>query len=82
MGQVGGLLLAAPQAAEAVAAIGAGAVVINAAYHLLSGMVGTSIGLYRTTLLAGERFGIGRTPAQRVVRAQDFSFQYLIEDVS
>jgi hypothetical protein len=82
MGQVGGLLLAAPQAAAAVAAIGAGAVVINAAYHLLSGMVGTSIGLYRTTLLAGERFGIGRTPAQRVVRAQDFSFQYLIEDVS
>jgi hypothetical protein len=81
MGQLGGLLAAAPQAAAAVAAIGAGAVVINAAYHLLTGIVGSSIGLYRTTLLAGERFGVGRPADQCTVRAQDFSFTYLIEDV-
>ncbi len=81
MGQAGGLLMTAPQAAMAVAAIGAGAVLINAAYHLLTGIVGNSIGLYRTTMLAGERFGIGRPAEQRLVRAQDFSFTYLIEDV-
>jgi hypothetical protein len=82
MGQLGGLLVAAPQAALAVAAIGAGAVVINAAYHLLNGVVGNSIGLYRTTFLAGERFGVGRSVEQRTVRAQGFSFTYLVEDVA
>jgi hypothetical protein len=80
IGQLGGLLVATPQAAAAVAAIGAGAVVINAAYHVLNGIVGNSIGLYRTTLLAGERFGVGRPEGQCTVRAQDFSFTYLIED--
>lgn len=82
MGQVIGLLAAAPQAAIAVAALSAGAVLINAAYHLLTGIVGQSIGLYRTTLLAGERFGVGRPAEQCLVRAQDFSFRYVIEDVS
>jgi hypothetical protein len=81
MGHAGGLVAAAPQAAMAVAAIGAGAVLINAAYHLLTGIVGHSIGLYRTTLLAAEQFGIGRPADQCVIRAQDFSFSYLIEDV-
>lgn len=82
IGQIGGILAGAPQAAMAVAAIGASAVLINAAYHLLTGIVGSSIGLYRTTTLAGERFGIGRPVDQCTVRAQDFSFSYLIEDVS
>lgn len=82
MGQLGSALIGAPQAAVAVAAIGASAVLINAAYHLLNGIVGTSIGLYRTTLLAGERYGIGRPIEERTVRAQDFSFTYLIEEVS
>lgn len=82
MGQIGGILVGAPQAAMAVAAIGASAVLVNAAYHLLTGIVGHSIGLYRTTFLAGERFGIGRPVDQCTVRAQDFSFTYLVEDVS
>jgi len=81
MGQVGALLTSAPQAAMAVAAIGAGAVLINAAYHLLTGIVGHSIGLYRTTLLAGERFGVGRPGERRAVRAQDFSFTFAVEEV-
>ncbi|WP_117212328.1 caspase family protein [Allorhizocola rhizosphaerae] len=81
MGQLGGLLVAAPQAAMAVAAMGAGAVVINAAYHLLTGIVGNSIGLYRTTMLAHEDFGVGRPESVCTIRAQDFSFTYLIEDV-
>jgi hypothetical protein len=49
-------------------AIGAGAVLINTAYHLLTRMVGPTIGLYRTTLLAGERFGVGRSREQCLVR--------------
>lgn len=82
LGGAGGILAGAPQAAMAMAAIGASAVLINTAYHLLTGIVGRSIGLYRTTILAGERFGIGRPAGQCTVRAQDFSFTYLVEDVS
>ncbi len=82
LAQAGGLLLAAPQTAAAVAAIGAGAILINTAYELLSGIVGDSIGVYRTTLLAHEGFGTGRTAEQNTVRAQDFSFAYTVENVS
>jgi hypothetical protein len=81
VGQIGGLLTAAPQAALAIAAIGASAVLINTAYHLLTGIVGQTVGLYRTTLLAHEDFGVGRPAGQCLIRAQDFSFRYLIEDV-
>lgn len=79
--QMAGLLVAAPQAATAVAAVGAGAVVINVAYRLLLGVVGSSIGLYRTSLLAHEGFGVGRHPAHGHRRAQDFSFSYTVEAV-
>ncbi|WP_212840422.1 caspase family protein [Catellatospora sp. IY07-71] len=82
MGQVGTLLVAAPQAAVAIAAVGAGAVIVNAAYRLLRGAHGNSIGLYRTTLLAGENFGVGRSPGRTAVRAQDFSFRYRVEEVA
>lgn len=81
MGQVGSILVGAPQAAMAVAAIGASAVLINAAYHLLTGIVGQSIGLYRTSLLASEQFGVGRPADQCTIRAQDFSFRYQVESV-
>jgi hypothetical protein len=80
--QVGGLLTTAPQAAATVAAVGAGAVIVNAAYRLLRLTFGDSIGLYRTTLLAHEQFGVGRPASQNTVRAQDFSFRYLVEEVS
>ncbi|HZN73955.1 MAG TPA: caspase family protein [Micromonosporaceae bacterium] len=82
LGQVSALFLTAPQAAAAVAAIGASAIVVNAAYRLLRLTVGDSIGLYRTTLLAHEQFGVGRQNGQNAVRAQDLSFTYLVEDVS
>jgi len=71
-----GLAGAVPQAVATVAALGAGAVVINTAYQLLSKAVGDSIGLYRTALLAAEGFGAGRHPASGLLRAQDFSFSY------
>ncbi|WP_187399512.1 caspase family protein [Micromonospora sp. AP08] len=74
--QVAGLAVAAPQAAVAVAVVGASAVLVNTAYRLLSKAVGDSIGLYRTSLLASEGFGVGRHPAGGLLRAQDYSFAY------
>lgn len=81
LAQLGGMLVTTPQAAMAVAAVGASAVVINIAYRLLQRVVGDSIGLYRTTLLAHERFGTDRNADQNLVRAQDFSFTYTVESV-
>lgn len=76
--QLVGLAVAAPQAAAAVAAVGAGAVLVNTAYELLSKAVGSSIGLYRTSLLAQEQYGIGR----HVRQPQDFSFTFSIDEVA
>ncbi|RSM64715.1 hypothetical protein DMB66_18890 [Actinoplanes sp. ATCC 53533] len=75
--QVAGLAMAAPQAAVAVAVAGGAAVLVNTAYELLTGVVGRSIGLYRTSLLAQEEFGLGRH--QR--HPQDFTFTFSIEGV-
>jgi len=71
-----GLPLAAPQAA--VAALGAGAVLVNTAHEILTGAGERSIGLYRTSLLAQENFGVGRHERQ----LQDFSFTFSIEVLS
>ncbi|GIJ45975.1 hypothetical protein Val02_28610 [Virgisporangium aliadipatigenens] len=79
--QLAGLAVAAPQAAAAVAAVGAAAIVVNTAYRLLSEAVGDSIGIYRTSFLAGEDFGIGRHPRDGLLRAQDFSYSYEIVGV-
>ncbi|WP_194891417.1 caspase family protein [Catenulispora pinisilvae] len=72
----------APYATAAAALVGAGAVVVNLAYRLLRGSVNDVIGLYRGSMLAGERFGVGRHPAEGVRRVQDFSFAYTIDEVS
>ena len=78
----GALLVAAGVvAAPWVAAVGASAVLARMAYELVLGVTGTSIGLYRTSFLRRERFGVGRHPAQSVYRAQDFSFSLAIEPV-
>jgi len=76
--QLAGLAMTAPHAAAAVMAVGGTAVIVNLAYRLLSGVVGDSIGIYRTSLLAAENFGIGRHPASGVQEAQDFAFAYEI----
>jgi hypothetical protein len=78
---VSALALAAPQAALAAAALSACAVIVSTAYRLLSTVVGDSIGLYRTSLLAGEGFGVGRHPTAGVQPAQDFSFAYEVRAV-
>ncbi len=71
-----GMAVAAPQAATIVAATGAAATLVNIGYRLLSAVVGNSIGLYRTSFLAHERFGVGQHPEHSMMRAQDFSFCY------
>ncbi|GIE35186.1 hypothetical protein Ait01nite_082310 [Actinoplanes italicus] len=76
--QMAQLALTAPQAALAVAVAGAGAVLVNTAYELLTGVVGQSIGLYRTSLLAQEQFGVGRHERH----PQDFTFTFTVEDVA
>jgi hypothetical protein len=78
----GALLTAAGAvAAPWVTAVGASAVLARMAYELVLAASGTSIGLYRTSFLRRERFGIGRHPAEGLYRAQDFSFSLLIEPV-
>jgi hypothetical protein len=72
----------AMHATAAAMALGAGAVVINLAYKVLRRAVGDSVGLYRTSLLAQENFGIGRHPPKDMLRAQDFSFAYTVDGVS
>ncbi|WBC03311.1 caspase family protein [Micromonospora sp. WMMA1976] len=76
--EVAGLAMTAPHAAVAVALMGAGAVLVNTAYELLTGVVGQSVGLYRTSLLAQEQFGIGR----HVRHPQDFSFTFCVDEVA
>jgi len=73
---LGGLALSAPEAAAVVGAIGAGATITNIAARLLKAALGQSIGLYRTSLLPQEGFGVGRHPTNGVMRAQDFSFAF------
>jgi hypothetical protein len=73
-----GLAVAAPQAALVVGALGASATLVNIGTKLLLQAVGKSVGLYRTSHLAFERFGEGRHPANGLMVAQDFSFGYEI----
>lgn len=77
VGVAAGLALTAPHAALAVAAVSAGAVLVNTGYDLLLRAVGQSIGIYRTSLLAQEQFGIGRHGRH----PQDFSFTFSVEAV-
>src|SRR6185436_16005542 len=53
-----------------VTAVGASAALARMAYDLLLGVGGKSIGLYRTSFLDRERFGIGRHPVEGLYRAQ------------
>jgi hypothetical protein len=71
-----GLAVAAPQAAVIAGAVAAGATMANIGTKLLLQAVGNSIGLYRTSFLKQEGYGVGRKPVQGVMRAQDFSFAY------
>ena len=79
--QLAALTSVAPQAglaAAAVSVLSAGAVLVNTAYELLTGVAGQSIGLYRTSMLAQERFGVGRHERH----PQDFSFTFSVEAIA
>jgi hypothetical protein len=76
--QLIGLAAGSAHAGVAMAAAGACVVLGNTAYRLLTAAVGRSVGLYRTSLLAGEAFGVGRHPSADLLRAQDFSFAFSV----
>ncbi|TMQ21054.1 MAG: caspase family protein [Deltaproteobacteria bacterium] len=75
------LTTASVTAAPWIAAVGASAALGRIAYDLILAIEQKTIGLYRTSFLAGERFGVGRHPTEGLYRAQDFSFSLLIDQV-
>ena len=75
-------MLAAPQVAVAVGAVAAVATVVRVASELVQAAVGKEIGLYRTSFLAFERFGVGRQPAEGLRQAQGIEFAYEVIDIS
>jgi hypothetical protein len=79
---LGGVMATAPHAAAAAVLIGAGATIINVAYHALRRVAGDSIGVYRGSRLAAEQFGAGRHPRIGARRVQDFSIAYSVTHVS
>lgn len=70
------LAKAGPQAASIATALAAGGTVTYLVNELFKAAVGTHIGLYRTSFLSLENWGIGPHPKQGALRAQDFSFRY------
>jgi hypothetical protein len=73
---VGGLVLAAPAVAAGVGAVAAVAELVRVGAGLVSAAVGKNIGLYRTSLLPYERFGVGRHPETGTHEAQQIDFAY------
>jgi hypothetical protein len=80
------LALAAPPAAAVAGSVAAVATLIRTGARLISNVAGTSIGVYRTTLLPHERFGAGdpvqRHPADGMITAQDMAFAYEVIDAT
>jgi hypothetical protein len=70
-----------PTAAVVAGSVGAVAVLVRTAARAISRVNGHSIGVYRTSLLPHQRFGVGRHPAQGLIRAQDMSFAFEVVDV-
>jgi hypothetical protein len=74
------LAAAAPAAAAVAGSVAAVAVLVRTAARLIDNIRGSSIGVYRTSLLPHQQFGagdgIGRHPAQGLLRAQDMSFAF------
>ncbi|MDN3025893.1 caspase family protein [Streptomyces sp. S.PB5] len=79
------LAVAEPTAALVAGSAAAVAVLVRTAARLIDQARGSSIGVYRTTLLPHQRFGaadgIGRHPAQGQIRAQDMSLVFEVVEV-
>lgn len=73
---MGGLIFAAPAVAAGVGAVVAVAELVRVGAHLVSAAVGKDIGLYRTSFLPNERFGVGRHPETGTRQAQQIDFAY------
>ena len=89
IGTLAGLAVAAPAAAVVAGSVAAVAVLVRAAARLIDKARGSSIGVYRTTLLPAQAFGTadgmaagtGRHPAKGLLKAQDMSFAYEVIDL-
>jgi hypothetical protein len=75
------LAVAQPSAALVAGSAGAVALLVRTAAHIIDQLRGSSIGVYRTSLLPHEGFGvngagngIGRRPVDGLIHAQDISF--------
>ncbi len=71
-----GLAISVPQAAVVLGAVAAASTVGYFAAKLIDAAVGNSIGIYRTSFLPHQRFGLGLHPERGMFRAQDFSLRY------
>jgi hypothetical protein len=78
---LGGLVVAAPQVALALGAVAGVATLITVGAKLVRVATGKEIGTYRTSKLAFERFGVGRTPAAGRRQAQDVEFAYEVVEI-
>jgi hypothetical protein len=78
---LGGLVLAAPQVAVAFGAVAAVATLVSVGAKLVEAVTGNEIGTYRTSKLAFERFGVGRTPTVGRRQAQDVEFAYEVVEL-
>jgi Caspase domain len=78
---LGGLVVAAPQAALAFGAVAAVATLVTVGARLVQVATGKEIGTYRTSKLAFERFGVGRTPPGGRRQAQDVEFAYEVVEI-
>lgn len=78
MTMAGGLVLAAPTVTLGVATVAAVAELVRVGARLVTAAVGQHIGLYRTSLLPHESFGIGRHPVTGLKEAQGIRFAFEI----
>ena len=74
----GALIVAAPQMAVAAATVASVATLVRVGAGLVQAAVGRDIGLYRTSFLAFEQFGLGRQPREGLREAQGIEFAYEI----
>lgn len=71
----------APDDTPWAAAAGASAVLVRIAYERLRSVTGTTVGLYRSSFVRSERFGVGRHPRESRYHAQGLAFAVLVEEL-
>ncbi len=74
-----GTIAVGPEAAAVVAGVAAAGTLGLAVDGVLRRAFPKTIGLYRTSFLARDAYGLGRHPKDGMIRAQDFSFRFSIQ---